>query len=305
METFQTSNEYSPQGPWAFIKKSLIPIRSREDAEFILSWVALTLAGAWSLKSRWLDLMTYSNGSSMLAQDWGTRLSGNDLVYFIKGSPTITNVESWVGSVFILLSSGILFLILRSGWRLQAHMLGQSARFSPWIKGLGDALIIGFLPTILLGWLLSWLTDSLRWIGSLPMMWAAFVWTILLPMALTSFWMMQWSICRVQRLLEPVTSYKDHLRFCFYMIWKNIGSWLSLAIMSTALRVALSYGALWMAWRWGAGTSAALGSVILIQVGVTILNAGILRCLLVNVVHFLSNQHFVLKTVEDLKRRVL
>lgn len=305
METFQTSNEYSPQGPWAFVKKSLTPTCSREDAEFILSWVAFAVAGAWSLKSRWLDLMAYSNGSSMLAQDWGTRLSGNDLVYFLKGSPTITNVESFVGPVFIFLSLGILFLILRNGWRLQAHTLGQPAHFSPWIKGLGDALIIGLLPTILLGWLLGWLGDGLRWIGTLPTMWVAFLWSILLPMALTSFWMIQWSICRVQRLMGPVTDYKHHLRFCLNAIWKNVGSWLSLAMISTTLRLALSYGALWGAWRWGAGTSAALWSVILIQVGVTILNAGILRSLLMNVVHFLSNQHFVLKTVEDLKRRVL
>ncbi len=305
METFQTSNEYSPQGPWAFIKKSLKPNCSREDGEFILSWVALAIAGAWSLKSRWLDLMSYSNGSSMLAQDWGTRLSGNDLLYFIKGSPRITDFESFTGPVFIILTLGIIFLILRNGWRLQAHTLGQPANFSPWLKGLGDALIIGLLPTLLLGWLLGFLGDGLVWVGTLSTMWAAFLWGILLPVALTSFGMFQWSICRVQRLIEPTTSYFQHLRFCLNTVWKNLGSWLSLAMISTALRLVLSYGALWVTWRLGAGTSVALGSVILIQVGVTLLNALILRSLLLNIVHFLSNQYFVLKTVEDLKRRVL
>ena len=304
MEIFQTSNEYSPRGPWAFVKKSLMPTCSREDGEFILSWVAFALASAWSLKSRWLDLMAYSNGSSLLGQDWGTRLRGNDLVYFLKGSPAITNLESFVGPIFICVTLGLLFLILRNSWRIQAHTLGQPARFSPWAKGLGDAVIIGLLPTCLLGWLLGWVGDALRWIGALSTMWIAFLWSILLPMALTSFWMMQWSLCRVQRLMGPVTNYPYHLRFCLSMIWKNVGSWLGLAMSSTAVRLTLSYGALWGAWRWGGGTSVTLGSVILLQLLVTILNAGMLRALLVTVVHFLSHQHFVVKTIEGLKRGV-
>ena len=94
METFQTSNEYSPQGPWAFVKKSLTPTCSREDAEFILSWVAFAVAGAWSLKSRWLDLMAYSNGSSMLAQDWGTHRSDRR-----RPGPSISNTASTGASV--------------------------------------------------------------------------------------------------------------------------------------------------------------------------------------------------------------
>ncbi len=139
---------------------------------------------------------------------------------------------------------------LWAGWQLQAEVVGQRPTVKAWLLGFFEALVIGVVPMGLIYWLIDIPLSGIGGLGITPFSWAALLLKPLFFFSLMMALSLQWSVCRVRRLVAP-QDWTRHLGHSFLGLWSFPIQWTVLAIGTSLLRVALNFGVLALAWRWG------------------------------------------------------
>jgi len=113
--------------------------------------------------------------------------------------------------------------------------------------------------------------------------WLDFVGRPLLFLAFVSALMGQWWLCRLNRAAAAedsfttfLAAYPRHLKDSFLRLWSHPVQWTALHLGGAALRAGLTFGALFLGWRWGGGGTGRVWAFLGVQVLATLVNAFLL-----------------------------
>jgi hypothetical protein len=110
--------------------------------------------------------------------------------------------------------------------------------------------------------------------------WTALFGRPLVWMSLFAALNLQWWFCRLGRSAGLARGYRAHLGDCFMQLWSHPIQWGLVSIGGAALRAALPFLLLLLAWRLGGGTPFRVWLFLVLQVLVTALNGWLMGWLL-------------------------
>lgn len=267
----------APRKPLSFWREAMQGLAGLEVQGFLLAWVVFQSLGAYA----WARHLQGRVGHSALPSYWGELLTARDIWEMAEhGGLKYTPVGPWATVVFW----GGLAWILWAGWRVQARAARMKPRIAPFLWAIPDALLLGVLPLIAVGWVAKgaflWMVGfgipGLAWMGSLGM--------TLLLLALPGALLLQWWLLRLERgaaaspwwLLGSWGALGRHLKDGFMRMWSHPVQWTLLVAGGALLRVSLHVVVAVVAWRMGGGS---LGKVWLffgLQLGATLMGALVL-----------------------------
>lgn len=262
----------APRSPWSFGREAARDGFRFWGLQLIAGWLALHLAtsAAWALHLRsHAGFGLLQSGGSGLPTHWGELLTARDVWELAENGGLKHDV---LGTATPVLAALGLLWVLWAGWRLQAETAALPGRFRPWIYGLFDALLIGVLPLALAAWPVLWAIGRMAGLGFATFGWVNLVGGAVLRLAVVSAVMLQWWFCRLERAAAPQQgfrlgswgAYGAHLRRAFLRLWLHPIHWGTMVVGGSALRLGLSWFALWIGWRLGGGSP---GRVLLFLLG--------------------------------------
>lgn len=273
-----------PLPPWAWLGASFRGGFRASGLHLLAAWAFFEIctSAAWAIHLR--GFTSFAGGWSALPQHWGEMLSAKDLWNLAVNGEM--GREPFGTAVPCLAAFGLAWMFWAS-WRHQAEEAALPARLRDWILGLFDALVIGLVPLLLPFLLVSKLLTASASTGIPGLGWLAFIGRPLLLLAFVSALMGQWWLCRLNRAAAAgdsfatfLAAYPRHLKDSFLRLWSHPVQWTALHLGGAALRAGLTFGALFLGWRWGGGGSGRVWAFLGVQVLATLVNAFLLGWLL-------------------------
>jgi len=291
------SEELAPRGPWSYLRGTLRGGFRSDTLAFILAWAAFQIAvpSLWALHLRRLV------GNSTLPHYLGERITSREIHEILHNGGL---QQAWTGFWMPVFAIILLYLILWTGWRLQARELGVKARWKPWGLGLMDAVLIGLVPLGAVTWILLWVLDILASAGIQGLGWMALAGSVLVPLCAGSTFMLQWWICRMARASRPDLEFGRRLRNAFLCLWNCPIQWASLVLAGVVIRLGLHLIALLLAWHGGGGSTLKVWIILSAQALAAAINAWFTAWFMrVAARHWLQDDR-VRQRVADLKRNL-
>lgn len=274
--SLEATDELNERSPFSWVREALHQGMGGDILHLMTAWMAFTAltSTAWAFHLRQLA------GWSALPNYWGDRITARDIWELSENGGW--NQEP-LGTPTLVLAVVCMIWVLWAGWRLQARVVNLPHRLGPWVWGLFDALVVGALPLLVVGF---GATITWKWLGTSGIQglgWMRLVLSPLLQATTVSAFMLQWWFCRLGRARENLHSpsaYGRHLGQSFLRLWMHPVQWFVLLFGSAALRAALGFGVVLLGWRWGGGTPARVAGLIGLQVIASAAGAWILGTLL-------------------------
>lgn len=302
-ETAMAEEVLSPRGPWAFLEPALPGGFSGAGLQLLLAWLGFQILSS----AVWAQHLRRLAGWSALPTFWGEQLSARDVWELMENGKLL---EHPLGFWTPLLVLGFLAWVLWAGWKVQAKAVAQRAAFAPWIFGLVDALLIGFLPICLLTLALTWFLGILGGTGIQGLGWANLVGRTLVRLTAVSAFLLQWWLCRANRAgacggfrMGSWTALGRHLGHSFLRLWLNVMQWALLLAGGVVFRLGLHFVVLFLAWRWGGATPVRVWVFLLLQSLATLAAAWVIGWTLRAVALFWRHDARVRAEILDLQRR--
>jgi hypothetical protein len=245
------------QGPWTFLKETRGGGFTKAGMQLMLAWACAAVIPAWF----WARHVASFAGRSALANHWGERLALRDLLELWWNGKWEQDPFGFLPRLALLVC---LSWALWAGWQMQAEVIGQRPTAKAWVLGFFEAVLIGVAPLGFVYWIIGLPISGMGGLGIAPFSWAAFLLKPLFFFAFMTALSVQWSICRVRRLAEP-QPWMRHLGHSFLGLWTFPIQWTVLALSTSLLRMALSFGVLALAWRWGGISSSRVAWFAVLQ----------------------------------------
>jgi hypothetical protein len=266
----------APRGPWSFILQAASGGLTRLGLGFLASWACFFLFSNvfWAIHLKGLA------GWSSLPNYWGELLTARDIWELVENGGL---KHHWTGPLAPL-AAGLCFLwFLWAGWRLQTATVGLRARLGAWCWGFLDALLLGALPMLAVGFLVVACFTRLGTTGIEGLSWLDWVGGALVKLACLSAFFLQWWLCRLARAatapgwrLGSWKALRTHLVQSFLALWMHPVQWTLLVVGGVVARLGLTFLGLFLAWRWGGGTPLKVWGFLLLQLLMVVLNAWLL-----------------------------
>jgi len=290
-------------GPWAFLRKAVPGGFSGPGIQLLLAWLGFQILSS----TLWAQHLRGLAGWSSLPTFWGEQLSARDVWELVVNGKL---GEHPFGFWTSLISMAFLAWALWAGWKVQAKALGTRAAFGPWALGFMDALLIGFLPILVVEWGLVWCLGKMGDTGIQGLGWVNLVGGTLVRLAAVSAFLLQWWLCRGNRAagsggfrMGSWAALGRHYGHSFLRFWLNGLQWGLLLAGGVVVRFGLHFLVLVLAWRWGGATPGKVWAFLALQAVATLVSAWGMGWMLRVVALFWRHDSAVREEIRYLRRR--
>ncbi len=297
--TIHTHEDLEARGPWSFMRAALAGGASRWAWHLMASWAAFQLltSALWASHLAGFAKFPGTPGGSALPNNWGEHLTARDIWELIENGGM---KHAPFGVLAPLLALLCLAWVFWSGWRMQADLLGFRARLSHWVWGFMDTLVIGLVPIGIVYGLARWALSAAGKTGLEGLGWANLIGAPLLMLAFLSALSVQWWLCRINRG-GGAPGLLRHWGHSFLRLWMNPVQWTSLVLGGAALRMGLSFLALWIGWHLGGGSTARVEAFLGLELLAAMANAWLLGWFLRLAARFWSQDEKVRNARQELE----